>query len=423
MQYVKNNLLSIITLILLVCVVLAGIKHYEHLSENSPAKDDGTNAEQNIINNTTVEITNDSGDLSFAASKGLRSAVSVYCTFTATVGGIWPWNPYPTEQTYYSAGSGVIYQLDKDGNAFIITNYHVVFDADSDTENHISDKIFVYLYGRESEEYAIEATYVGGSSNYDIAVLRVNKSNVLASAYASGAASPVNIANSDEISAGNIAIAIGNPSASDVSGISVTQGIVSVDSEYITMTGADEMSQVTYRVIRVDTPINSGNSGGGLFDSQGNLIGIVNAKIASSNIENIGYAIPSNIVRAVADNVIDYCYNASNESVMRCILGITIQVSSLDTFYDSQSGLFHRIEQISISEITTNSLADGKLKVNDVIKSIKIGEKTVEITRQHHLIDAMLDARVGDEVIFTVERDGEELTVSITIVEGCLTKY
>lgn len=246
---------------------------------------------------------------------------------------------------------------------------------------------------------------------------------MLASAYSSGAAASVEIANSDEIGAGNVAIAIGNPSASDMNGISVTQGIVSVDSEYITMTGADERSEVTYRVIRVDTPINSGNSGGGLFDENGNLIGIVNAKIASSDIENIGYAIPSNIVRAISDNIIDYCYGKDNENVMRCILGISIQVSALDTSFDAQNGIFTKTEKVSVAEVTQNSLADGKLKVGDVIKSITIDKKTSDITRQHHLIDTMLDARVGDTVTFTVERNGQEVSVSITINESCLTKY
>lgn len=422
MTYIKNNLLSIVCLILILFIAAAGIKYMGHINDNLQTTNNQNSSTQNPINNY-IEILGDEGNVSFAASKGLRSAVSVYCSFTATSSGSWPWNPYPTEQTYYSAGSGVIYDLDKNGNAFVITNYHVVYDADCNTENHISDKIFIYLFGKESEKYAIEASYIGGSPNYDIAILRVEESEILAQAFASGAAAPISIASSDEISAGDVAIAIGNPSASDVSGISVTKGIISVDSEYITMTGADERSEVTYRVIRVDTPINSGNSGGGLFNSNGELIGIVNAKISSSNIENIGYAIPSSIVRAVADNIIDYCYLENNSSVMRCILGITIQASGLDTYYDSESGVLKKVEQISVAEVSSNSLAENKLKAGDVVKSITIGEKTVAITRQHHLIDTMLDARVGDEIVFTVLRNNEEITISITVNENCLTKY
>lgn len=424
MRYIKNKFLSIVTLILLVCVILAGAKYLGHIQANpniDSAKSENQSS-QNIVNNV-IEITGGSENASLAASKGLRSAVSIYCTFTSSYGGSYPWMPSGYQQTYYSTGSGVIYDVDEKGNAFIITNYHVVYDASSNTENGISDQIYVYLYGLESEQYSIGAQYVGGSSNYDIAVLRVTESDILKNAYLSGAAASVTVADSDLINAGDIAIAIGNPSATDVSGISVTRGIVSVDSEYITMTGADERSEVTYRVIRVDTPINSGNSGGGLFDGEGNLIGIVNAKISTSSIENIGYAIPSSIVRAVADNIIDYCYYGSYTGVMRCILGITIQTSGLNTSYDSESGIIKKLEDVTVSEISSGSLADGKLKAGDVIKSITIGQKTTEITRRHHLIDTMLDARVGDTVTFTVERNGVEKNVSFIITQDYLTAY
>ena len=96
---------------------------------------------------------------------------------------------------------------------------------------------------------------------------------------------------------GSSAIAIGNAQGL---GISSTSGVVSVDSEYITMTAADGKTAVAFRVMRVDTAINSGNSGGGMYDDNGNLIGIVNAKIVYDGVENIGYAIPSNGAVSVA---------------------------------------------------------------------------------------------------------------------------
>ena len=165
-----------------------------------------------------------------------------------------------------------------------------MYDSNSNTDNHISDKIYIYLYGLESEAYAIPATYVGGSANYDIAVLRVDKNDILLDAIETGAAMAVTVANSDELTPGMTTIAIGNPSSSDadLGGISVTKGIVSVDSEYITMSAIDTSGEVQFRVIRIDAPVNSGNSGGGLFNDKGELIGIVNAKISSSSVENIG---------------------------------------------------------------------------------------------------------------------------------------
>lgn len=386
--------------------------------------DSESNIIQNVTNNTvTVEGTN--SNVAYATAAGLRSAVSIYCTFEKNTGGTNPWNPTPSTSSYYTAGSGVIYRLETDGSAFIVTNHHVVYDSGSNTENKVSDKIYVYLYGLESEAYAIPATYVGGSANYDIAVLRVDQSDVLKDAIASGAASAVTLGEQNEIVPGMTTIAIGNPSASDadLGGLSVTQGIVSVDSEYITMTAADGSGQVEFRVIRTDTPVNSGNSGGGLFNDKGELVGIVNAKIMSSDLENIGYAIPIGVVRGVADNIIDYCYGQECESVMRGLLGITVTTSALSTSYDSESGMFVKNEEITVYEVSAGGLGEEILKANDMIKSITVGEKTVVITRQYHLIDAMLDVRVGDTVSLVIVRDGTEMTVSTTITEESLAAY
>ena len=117
----------------------------------------------------SLNITANGSSIPAASSKGLRSAVSIVCNFQATVqqGGWRPGSSSTTTKDYSSEGSGVIYQMDKsEGNAFIITNYHVVYDASSNTENGISKDISVYLYGSEIEEKAIEATYVGGSLYY-----------------------------------------------------------------------------------------------------------------------------------------------------------------------------------------------------------------------------------------------------------------
>lgn len=359
----------------------------------------------------------------YAVAQGLRSVVSIYCSYEVTSGGTSIWNPTPSTQTYYSSGSGVVYKTEDDGSAFIITNYHVVYENGSNTKNHISDKIFIYLYGMINEKYAIPATFVGGSANYDIAVLRVDKSEVLKKAIERGSITAVQIGDSDSLLPGQTAIAIGNPATDELGGISVTGGIISVDSEYISMTALDSSGTVEMRVIRTDAPVNSGNSGGGLFNDSGKLIGIVNAKIISSNVENIGYAIPSSVVRAVADNVIDNCYKKDCESVQRGMLGITITTSGLSTYYDEESGLLIRAEQITVYEITAGGIGEKILKVGDIIKSVTVGDRTVNVTRQYHLIDAMLDLRAGDTILMTVTRDGIDTTVSAIITKDCLMAY
>ena len=357
--------------------------------------------------------------ISAASAKGLRSAVSIVCNFKATVqqGGWRPGYGSTATKEYSSAGSGVIYQLDKnEGDAFIITNYHVVYDASSNTENGISDDISVYLYGSATEERAIKATYVGGSIYYDIAVLRVEDSELLKDTNVS----QIEISDSDKVIVGDSAIAIGNAKGY---GISVSSGIVSVDSEYITMTAADNRTEVSFRVMRVDAAVNSGNSGGGLFDGQGKLIGIVNAKIVDEGVENIGYAIPSNVAVSIANNIIDYCYRTDTERVQRALIGITVNATDSKAVYDSQNGRIGIYETVSVYEVSKGSLADGVLQKGDVLLSATVNGEKTDITRQYHIIDMMLDVRVGDVVTLEILRGNEKSTVQITITEDCLTAY
>lgn len=372
------------------------------------AGNDGNNENTvDVPQNTIVIEGSGASDVAYAASAGLRSSVNVCARFGST--GV-------------STGSGVIYKLDGDGaSCFIITNFHVVY-----YNNSISNDISIFLFGMQSGDYAIPATYVGGSAYYDIAVLRVQSSETLSNCVKNGSVAAVTMADSDDIMAGQTAIAIGAPGVSDssvLSSIAVTSGVVSVDSEYITMTSVNGVSDVNFRVVRIDTAVNSGNSGGGLFNSKGELIGIVNAKITKSDVENIAYAIPSNVAKAVANNVVDYCYGKSCKSVMRAMMGVTVEVSKLSTIYDKESGVLKSVEEISVQAVEKGSLSDGALVAGDIIKSIKIGDKVVEVTRMHHLIDTMLDARVGNEVITTVIRDGAQKEVKITITQDCLAQY
>ena len=375
---------------------------------------DGTPGSGDIV------INGSAGDVTAASAKGLRSAVRIISNFTATVqqGGYWPgFGGGSSKEEYSSEGSGVIYQLDKSsGDAFIITNYHVVYDASSDSENGISQDILVCIYGGETEEQAISATYVGGSLYYDIAVLRIEDSQLLRNSQVSA----VEITDSDAVVVGQKAIAIGNAQGL---GIATTAGIVSVDSEYITMTAADGRTEVSFRVMRVDTAVNSGNSGGGLYDDRGNLIGIVNAKIVDDGVENIGYAIPSNVAIAIANNIIDYCYGTDVQRVQRALLGITVTSSDSKAIYDVQTGTVRIAESVSVYEVAEASLADGALQAGDLLLSATVNGRKTEITRQYHVIDMMLSVRVGDTVSFTVLRDGQQLAVDITITADCLTAY
>ncbi len=374
-----------------------------------------TNTIEKTTNNYNVDV-NTSHDVSTAANIGLKSIVSVYCKHTVIAD---TWFGQQTQQAQ-SAGSGVIYQIENDGSAYIITNHHVVYENNSATANKISDDISVYLYGMEGSSYAIPATYVGGSQNYDIAVLKVTSNAILKNAIEKGVATAVEFADSSAIYAGQTSIAIGNPEAE---GISVTCGIVSVDSEYIEMTAVDNRTKISLRVIRTDTAVNSGNSGGGLFDDTGKLIGIVNAKSGDTEVENIAYAIPGNVAKAIADNIIYYNTTRKTNCVMRVLLNVTVQTSGLSTELDEQTGFINKIEQVKIASVNNNSIVKGKLQEGDIINSITINGVTTNITRQYQFIDVLLDARVGNDVTIEFTRNDAKQSITVTITEDCLAEY
>ena len=283
----------------------------------------------------------------------------------------------------------------------------MVYSKGADTANDISDDIKCYLYGQEYDKYAVNASFIGGSMAYDIAVLKVSSSDVLRQSKAVAA----EFADSNKVSILDTAIAIGNPEGL---GISATVGAVNVESEYISMRSLDGSGYISVRVLRIDTAVNSGNSGGGLFNSDGELIGIVNAKIADESVDNIAYAIPSNVAKYVTENIIYYdTQNPANDSVNRLLIGVEVEVESAGVNYDEASGKVYKYEVVAVSKITKGGACDGKLQVGDVIKSVTIDGVKCEITRTFNVIDVMLTARKESSVVFTVERAGENLEIGI----------
>lgn len=348
--------------------------------------------------------------LTLAVSRALRSSVLIHCGFEYTTNG--------STTTGGSAGSGVIYQLDRaSGDAYIITNYHVVFDADSNGESKISNNISVLLFGGLDGNRIISAKYIGGSMNYDIAVLKVSGSSVIKESEVCA----VTVEDSDSVRAGDRAFAVGN---AENRGIAVTAGIISVDSEYLEIDAADGTTKLNMRVMRTDAAVNHGNSGGGFFNSDGELIGIVNAKLVATDIEGIGYAIPSNVATAVADNIIDGFDGQTATPFRRALLGIGIISDSSYAEFDADTGLISIIETVRIDSVTAGGIADGRLQAGDILLSAKLGDsEEIALTRQHYLIDLMLTARVGDTLTLKVSGSGGERTVEIEITAGCITDY
>lgn len=349
-----------------------------------------------------------------AAAKGLLSTVSVSCYFEYDSG----YGPnYTTSRTETRKGAGVIYRLDKErGDAYVITNYHVVYEHSSGTKGHISDSMYIELFGMENCGKEIYCEYVGGSLYFDIAVLKITNSRILAESNAVAAT----FASSDEVCVLDTAIAIGNPEGG---GISATVGYVNVDSENIELLAADEKTAITIRVMRIDTAVNEGNSGGGLFNAEGNLIGIVNAKTSSDEVENIGYAIPSDLVKSVTENILYHCDETAVTCVKRCVVGLRVGAAEKYTEYDTETGRIYKKEVVEITGVTSGSASDGLLSVGDVIRSVEIDGVVYEADRTHKATECMLNARVGSTVVFNITRGGVDMSVTVPITDATVTDW
>lgn len=340
----------------------------------------------------------------------LRSVVSVFASFKATGRG----------ENFVSAGSGVIYSLDKtEGDAFIVTNYHVVYSVKG---GGISSDISLYLYGSEVDGMEIAATFYAGAMEHDIAVLRVEDSPFLKETQAHPVyAQELVAADSNGIAVGDRVYAVGNPEGD---GISAIGGLVSVDAEYIDIYAADEKTVLNMLEIRTDAPVNHGNSGGGLFNENGFLIGIVNARSEEDGVQAMGYAIPANLALAVAQNLID-TRKANDEARYAVLarLGVTMQTQASTGIFDEETGRYYIEEKIVVSEVTYGGVAyRAGMKVSDTIISAQIernGTKLREtyITRMHMMSDLMFEIRLGDKLTVVVSRDGAPVTLEIAYNE------
>ncbi len=365
-------------------------------------------------------------------AKNTLSVVSIYCGYSVTTNGNGGWFGQGVTTSYGSqAGSGVIVELNKEsGSAYIITNYHVVYNLESD-EKGILESIWVYPYGAYTGGFSakdgdttgdgIKATYVGGAMDYDIAVLKVEGSEYIKNSEVTQAV----WGDSEQVSMGEETYVVGNPGGM---GIAVTNGVLSVPSEYITIAALDnrdlngdrQVDGVSYRVMRTSAAINSGNSGGGMFNSKGELIGIVNAKSALSSVDNMGYALPSTQVKAVYENIL-----ANGGKVQQATLGIIVALRTSKAVLDEDGNVSVQEEFCVQTKAKEGAAAYLLLNEGDVFISAQIGVgETVTFTRKHQLTELLLTVRKGETVTFTLRNTSGVLqTVDITFEEKNFTTY
>ena len=281
-------------------------------------------------------------------------------------------NYWGFQTTSAASGSGFILT----GDGYVLTNYHVIESSNS---------ISVTLYDGKS----YDAVLIGYDESSDIAVLKIDAEGL----------TPVVLGDSDNLNVGDSVVAIGNPLGELT--FSLTSGAVSALNREITLSNS-----VTMNLIQTDCAINSGNSGGALFNLYGEVIGITNAKYSGSgsgaSIDNIGFAIPINHVRGIVESIIENGY------VAKPYIGVTVSDVSEETMgYGLPAGA-------AVKAVSEDSPAEkAGLQVNDIITAVN-GK---EISGRTGLSEAVSAASVGDTLTLTVYRQGNTISVDVTVGE------
>ena len=313
-------------------------------------------------------------DVTAIAKKAGPSIVGIRMTVSGT-----RTNYFGVDNGLAGEGSGII--ISKDG--YIMTNYHVVSYADPKSGASARTLLEVFL----PDGTQAKATYKGGDSKTDLAVIKVDLNNL-----------PVaELGDSSQLEVGELAVAIGNPLGMEFAG-SVTVGVISA------LNRSKEMNDRTMNLIQTDAAINEGNSGGALLNSQGQVIGINSVKIAASGVEGLGFAIPINDAKPIVDQLRTY-----GKVRGRAFIGIsgTEITSAYSSFYKLPVGIY-------ISDVTAGSgAAKAGIQVGDVI--VAIGGKTIKTMSD---LDKAKEAyKPGDTATFTVVRDGNKMNLSLTFGE------
>ncbi len=349
-------------------------------TENSvPSEQEKDEAETPEQNGSTL-LEGDRGntvlDITQIDTDKLMTAAEVYAANVGSTVGITTsitTNYWGFQSTSAASGSGFI--ISSDG--YILTNFHVIEGSDS---------ITVALYSGEEHE----AQLIGYDESNDIAVLKIDAEGL----------APVILGDSDNMNVGDDVVAIGNPLGELT--FTLTAGKVSAMGREVTFS-----NNVTMDLIQTDCAINSGNSGGALFNMYGEVVGVTNAKYSGSSssaasIDNIGFAIPINSIRSIVESIIEKGY------ISKPYMGVSVSdVSDEALLYGLPAGA-------AVQQIVDNSPAQkAGLQVGDIVT--KAGDK--EITGAQDLVDVVQTSQVGDELVLSVYRRGQTMELTVTIAE------
>lgn len=313
---------------------------------------------------TTASSTSKANSTSEIVKKTADSVVEISTESVVT-------GSFAQQYVQQGAGSGVI--ISQDG--YILTNNHVINGANS-----------VKVRLRDGTEY--DATIIGSDSDNDIALLKVNATGL----------SPATFGDSNSLAVGDYVVAIGNP-LGELGG-TVTDGIISALARKVTI----EDTQMT--LLQTNAQVNPGNSGGGLFNANGELVGIVNAKQSATEVEGIAFAIPINNVLDILSDLKEYGYVTGKVD-----LGIDFTDITSD-----ETAFYYGVNQIGCYVLSVDSGSNAEkagVTRGDLVTKVN----DTDVSSSSDITTALEKAEVGDTVTFTVSRRGTSKTISFVLEE------
>ena len=359
-----------VTALVLACAVVGGAAGYGGAALAKGGSGSGTAISESDRTVTAVEVKKVDGKTKMQPAEvyasTVNSTVSINCSTTTNVFG----------QTTQSASSGSGFIISEDG--YIVTNYHVISGASS---------VKVTLYNGNT----YDATVIGGDSDYDVAVLKINAAGL----------TPVTLGNSADVNVGDSVLAIGNPLGELT--FSMSGGYVSSCNRAINVDGTP------FNMIQVDCSINPGNSGGPLMNLYGEVVGIVSAKYSSysdTSVEGLGFAIPISDVQAIITDIIENG-QVTGKAYLAIKAGTMTEQMAAQYNIGITEGVFvYSTESGGAGERAGLQLGDVITKVNDTA-----------ITSMTDLSAAKKNYKAGDTVTLTVYRNGEYITLDLTFDE------
>ncbi len=379
-DFTKNIAMPFVSGVLGAGIVLGTCFGVPSIRENIVGKSttntvlDTSTSSTGSINTTQISLENYSETGIAVAQKVLPSIVGIEVNYT--VSSMF----FNQQSTATATGSGII--ISEDG--YIITNNHVISSSSSSSYYSISEanSIKVTLDGDETK---YDATIVGTDSQTDLAVIKIDKTGLTAA----------ELGSSSSVQVGEFAMAVGSPLGMQNT---VTGGMISALNREVT-----DSEGKTFTLIQTDAAINSGNSGGALVNSKGQVIGINTLKVSSTGVEGMGFAIPIDSAKPIIDQLIQY------NKVKRPYIGISGR--DVDSETAKRNNLVEGIYVVSVEEYSAAEIAG--IKAGDVIVSAdgqeaKTMNKLNEIKNKH---------QIGDTMTVVVNRQGTEKTITLTLKE------